>query len=65
MARAAVVEAVGARPSGQASSRIDTSRWTSETAARGERGLPVRETSGEPSRFTAGTRERISAVSPL
>ena len=40
MARAAVVDAVGARPRGQASVRMDTSRCTSAAAASAERGLP-------------------------
>jgi hypothetical protein len=65
MARAAVVEAVGARPRGQASWRMATSRRTSATWASAERGLPVITTSGEPRRFTCGTRARISSVSPL
>ncbi len=65
MARAAVVEAVGARPRGQASARTSTSRCTSAAWARGERALPVSATTGEPSRFTHGTRARISSVSPL
>ncbi len=46
IASAAVVEAVGARPSGHASVRIETSRCTSAACASGERGLPVSATSG-------------------
>jgi hypothetical protein len=65
MARAAVVEAVGARPSGQASALTPTSRCTSAAWASGERGSPVSATTREPSRLTHGTRARISPVSPL
>ncbi len=65
IASAAVVEAVGARPSGHASMRIDTSRWTSAACASGERGLPVIATIGTPSRFSHGRSARISSVSPL
>ena len=66
MARAAVVEAVGARPSGQASSRMETSRCTSAAAARVERGAPVMARSGDAQPLArSGIRARISSVSPL
>ena len=65
MARAAVVEAVGARPKGHASAGMETSRFTSAAWARDERGLPVRATIGEPSRRIQGMRASISSVSPL
>ena len=65
MARAAVVEAVGARPKGQASSRMETSRCASAAPARVERGLPVMATSGAPRRRIQGTSDTTSSVSPL
>ena len=65
MASAAVVEAVGASPSGHASVRIDTSRCTSAACPSGERGLPVIATIGTPSRFSHGRSARSSSVSPL
>ena len=65
MARAAVVDAVGARPKGQASFGIETSRCASAAAASDERGLPVMATSGEASRRIHATSATISSVSPL
>jgi len=65
MARAAVVEAVGASPSGQASSLTETSRNTSLLRASVEAPLLVMETTWAPMRLMAGRIRSISSVSPL
>ena len=64
-ARTAVVEAVGARPRGHASSRIDTSSWTS--AARGEGRAEVagqKRSARSRAASPAGAGRRISSVVP-
>ena len=65
MASAAVVDAVGARPSGQASSRTDTSSETSAALDSPDPGCPVITISGTASRLIAGVSATSSAVSPL
>ena len=60
----AVVLAVGARFSGQASSDTPTSRWTSAIRASVDFGLPVMETSFAPMRLTSGRIVTTSSVSP-
>ena len=64
MASVAVVEAVGARPSGQASRSIATDRWRSAWRASGEAALAVIATSGMPIRFRVSTRRISSSVVP-
>ena len=64
MTNAAVVLAVGARFSGQASSGTVTSRVTVALRARVEAALPVRVISGVPRRFRCGSRNTSSGLSP-
>ena len=64
IASAAVVLAVGARPSGQASCSTLTSMFTSASLARRELSLPVSVTKGIPRRLMIGRIVRISSVSP-
>ena len=64
MASAAVVLAVGASPSGQASRATLTSRVTSAARPRVESGLPVMAIRGTPRRLISGRMVRISGVSP-
>ena len=61
----AVVLAVGAKFSGQASAATPTSRWTEAAVASAEAGLPVSATTGMPRRRNVGTSAKTSAVSPL
>ena len=63
-ARAAVVLAVGASPSGQASSATAASRWTSAWRASVESALPVIAISLAPRRFASGTMVTSSVLSP-
>ncbi len=63
-ARAAVVLAVGARLSGQASAGTPMSRCTVAVRARAELELPVKAIKGTPKRAITGTMVRISSVSP-
>ena len=63
-ASCAVVLAVGARLSGQASFSTPLSSTTSAWRARVERGWPVIATSGAPRRFTSGTMAASSSLSP-
>ena len=63
-ARAAVVLAVGERPSGQASSETEASRMMSAEMAREDFGLPVMAMSFRPSRLMIGRISSISSVSP-
>ena len=64
MASIAVVEAVGARPNGQASSRTLASITTSLDWASVERVFPVMDTRGIASLLMVSSRRRISSVSP-
>ncbi len=63
-ARAAVVLAVGARFSGQASAGTRMSRCTVAICPRVESGFPVKAINGTPKRLITGSMVRISAVSP-
>ena len=63
-ARAAVVLAVGARFSGQASASTAQSRCTSATCASVDPGVPVRPIRPAPSRLTISARRTTSGVSP-
>ncbi len=63
-ASAAVVEQVGARFIGHASSGTPTSRTTSHCRASAEPGLPVISTMGTPSRLSVGTMASTSSVCP-
>ena len=65
MARVAVVEAVGASPSGHASSFTEISRKTSPLLARVEPGLPVMAIREAPRRLMTGSMRITSSVSPL
>ena len=64
MASVAVVLAVGARFSGQASSATLTSRCALAARARLDFGLPVIAISGTPRREACGISSSTSAVSP-
>src|SRR3989442_1145298 len=64
MASAAVVDDVGARFIGHASSATLTSSTTSHWRASVEPGLPVRSTIGTPSRLSGGRIASTSSVSP-
>ena len=64
IASVAVVLAVGARLSGQASSATLTSRWTLAARARFDFGLPVIAMTGTPRRDRCGISSSTSAVSP-
>ncbi len=64
IASVAVVLAVGARFSGQASCSTETSRCTSADLASVEPGRPVIDTSGTPMRLISGRIVSTSAVSP-
>ena len=63
-ARAAVVLAVGASPSGQASASTLASRWTSAACASDECSLPVSAINRAPWRLRCGSSETSSSVSP-
>ena len=63
-ASAALVLAVGARPSGQASTSTAASRCTSAACASDEFSLPVSATIAAPWRLTCGVRNTSSSVSP-
>ena len=63
-ASAAVVLAVGARLSGQASSRTRASRCTSASRASADSALPVMAISLAPRRFTSGTMSSSSSLPP-
>jgi len=64
IAKAAVVEAVGARPSGHASSGTPTSSTTSAYRPRVESGFPVIAITGSPILWNMGSSRTISSVSP-
>ena len=58
MARAAVVEAVGARPRGHASWRIETSRLTSAGGGQRRAGLPRQGDHGSPEPLHQGQKHQ-------
>ena len=64
MASIAVVLAVGARLSGQASSATLMSRCATAALASVDAGLPVMASSGTPRRDTCGNNANTSGVSP-